>query len=251
MKDLPLVTILTVTNNSEKTIKRAIESVLNQTYSCIEYIIVDNLSKDKTIENANEYVSMFEEKNYVYKIISEADKGMYDALNKGAQIATGDIVGQINSDDWYEANAVSEIVNLFETTNCDMGYADIRMIAGDGSSWIKKAKVDKFVNTRHWNHPTQFVKRKLLIEHPYQCKCMSDDLDFMLWVRRNKYKVSTLNKVIANFTLSGMSHTKSFKDINNRIYTKTKIYLQNGYSLLHFFDVFVIEWGKFILELKK
>ena len=106
-----LVTIITVAYNSEKTIAKTLESVLNQTYSDIEYIIVDGASSDGTVKVAKSFVDKFAEKEgRILKIISEPDKGMYDALNKGAGMASGEIVGQVNADDWYEPDAVEKMV---------------------------------------------------------------------------------------------------------------------------------------------
>lgn len=102
-----LVTIISVAFNSEATIARTIESVLNQTYENIEYIIVDGASQDKTVEIAKSYQAAFDKRpGRTLTIISEPDKGMYDGLNKGAKLAHGELVGQINTDDWYEPDAV-------------------------------------------------------------------------------------------------------------------------------------------------
>ena len=240
--------IITVCYNSEKTLSRTIESVLNQTYTPYEYIIIDGLSNDKTLEVANRYKNDFKARGVKYSVISEKDNGMYDALNKGCRISHGDLIGQINSDDWYEPNALFEMNNLFKETKFDMSYADLRMINSDGSSWIKHAKISKFVSSRNWNHPTQFTNRKLFFLHPYQCKCMSDDLDFMLWVRSNNYNIVVLNKVIANFCVNGMSHSKDFEDVLKRIRTKSKIYHQNGYSFFHTIDVAFVEIAKCLLD---
>ena len=95
-----LVSIITVCYNSAQTIHKAIESVLNQTYSNIEYTIVDGLSKDNTMEIAESYADAFREKGYTFRIVSEKDNGIYDAMNKGIRMASGELIGMINSDDW-------------------------------------------------------------------------------------------------------------------------------------------------------
>lgn len=117
-----LVSIITVSYNSEKSIRRTIESVLNQTYSKIEYHIVDGLSTDNTIEIAREYDEKFAEKGIKYIISSERDNGIYDAMNKGILRSAGKIVGIINSDDWYEKNAVESAVNTYRETEFDYYY---------------------------------------------------------------------------------------------------------------------------------
>ena len=121
------VSIITVAFNAEKTISRTIESVLNQTYPDIEYLILDGASVDKTVDVAQRYMKAFCEKGYTYRIVSEPDQGMYDALNKGAKIAQGKLVGQINADDWYELDAVETMVRLYEREKYDAAWGSIRI----------------------------------------------------------------------------------------------------------------------------
>lgn len=99
----PLISIITVSYNSEKTIERTIQSVLNQSYKNIEYIIVDGLSSDKTVEIIEKYKEKI-------KYLSEADKGIYDAFNKGLKLYSGDYVGFVNSDDILLPNAIEILV---------------------------------------------------------------------------------------------------------------------------------------------
>ena len=102
------VTIITACYNSEKTVQRTIESVLSQNYHNIEYIIIDGKSSDQTMPIVNNY------KNKITSIISENDKGIYDALNKGLKIANGDIIGFLHSDDFYpKNNIISSISDIF------------------------------------------------------------------------------------------------------------------------------------------
>ena len=246
----PLVTILTVTYNSATTVERTIQSVLRQTYDDIEYIIIDGVSDDSTVKIAEGYKKSFQKRGYKYQVITEPDKGMYDALNKGARLGSGVIVGQINSDDWYEENAVEDMVQLWGKTFYDMAYADVRMINSDGSSWIKYGRKEKLPRTRYWNHPTQFTRRELLLEHPYPVACMSDDLDLLLWLCKSHRKIEVLHKVLANFTVEGMSHSKSFKEIKDRIRTKSQIYKRYGYGHSMTLSVAVVECGKYLLEKK-
>lgn len=132
------VSIITVSYNSEKTIAHTIESVLAQTYDDIEYWIIDGKSSDGTVALAESYCNAMEQKGIIYHILSEPDGGIYDAMNKGIRLATGDVIGIINSDDWYEPNAVGTAVHTFEKTGCDLMFADIRMYKADGSTFVKK-----------------------------------------------------------------------------------------------------------------
>lgn len=247
MTQNPRFSIITVVFNGEKSIARTIESVLNQTYAPYEYLVIDGASGDRSAEIAKSYQKQFREKGIRYQVVSEKDRGMYDALNKGTKLATGDLIGQINSDDWYEPDALEKMADLYRRTDFDMAYADLRMIRADGSSWIKRARVDRFVNSRHWSHPTQFTRRSVTLQKPYACECMSDDLDFMLWVHSHGYRIEVLNETIANFTMQGMSHSRDVKSAWDRVCTKTRIYRRNGYSILHGVDVAVTELAKLMI----
>lgn len=104
----PLVSIITVVFNGEKYLEQTILSVLNQTYSNIEYIIIDGGSSDATLDIINKYTDKID------YWVSEPDSGIYDAMNKGISLATGQLIGIINSDDWYELDAVEEIVRAYK-----------------------------------------------------------------------------------------------------------------------------------------
>ena len=117
------ISIITVAYNSEKTIAKTIESVLGQQAAPekpfqIEYLIIDGSSSDRTVEVAEGYRAKMEEKGICYRIVSEPDRGIYDAMNKGIRLAEGEIIGIINSDDWYEPDALKTVVETFEETGC-------------------------------------------------------------------------------------------------------------------------------------
>ncbi|MCK0130238.1 glycosyltransferase [Flavobacteriaceae bacterium F08102] len=107
-----LVSIITVTFNSEETLHDTITSVLEQDYDELEYIIVDGGSRDQTIEIIKFYEKEFKLKNIPFSWISEPDEGIYDAYNKGITLAHGELIGILNSDDWYNTNAISELVRV-------------------------------------------------------------------------------------------------------------------------------------------
>lgn len=109
------VSIVTVCYNREKTISEAIESVLKQDYPNIEYILVDGVSKDLSMTIINKY------RDRISTIICEPDKGMYEAINKGMRVATGDIIGLVHSDDFlYSTNIISKIVGKFEESDAEL-----------------------------------------------------------------------------------------------------------------------------------
>lgn len=115
---MPKVSIITPCLDSEKTIRRTIESVLYQTYKNIEYIIVDGGSGDKTLEIVRTYQPLFEGR---MRWVSEPDKGIYDAMNKGIRMSHGQIIGIINSDDYYVSNAVEQVIGHLEKSQSISG----------------------------------------------------------------------------------------------------------------------------------
>ena len=244
-----LVSIITVCYNSGKTVAKTIESVLNQTYPEIEYIIVDGASKDDTVAVAKSYEEQFRAKGYDYKIISEKDNGIYDAMNKGITMARGELIGMINSDDWYEPIAVETAVKTHLETGCDLFYADLNLVRDDGSIIVKRSKLDKFPSTRHWNHPTSFITKKAYEEVGlYRCENMYDDFDLILRIRAAGKKVAIRNLILANFRTGGTSTKKSVKAAVGRCRNRYQNYRKNGYSRLYIIECVAMEAAKLILS---
>ncbi len=244
----PLVSITTVTRNSSKTLARTIESVLNQTYSNMEYLIIDGCSGDSTVEIAESYREKFAARGIIYTIVSEADRGMYDAINKGIRLSHGAIIGNINSDDWYEPEAVEKAVHFMEKTGCDYMYADLRMVKADGTSFLKQAKLQKPATSRGWNHPTQFARRELHLRYPYKLESLHDDFDFFLKVRKSDARIAILNETLANFTMEGISHERKLRAALARGKCRYRIYRNNGYSRWYLLECILIEGAKFVLH---
>lgn len=242
------VSIITVSYNSEETIARTIESVLNQSYKNIEYIVVDGASTDKTVEIAKSFRSRFEERNIPFTVISEPDKGMYDALNKGAFLASGELVGQINADDWYEADAVETMVRLYEQENYDAAWGSIRIKKRSGDI-IKHAKIGRLWTTSHWCHPGMFSKRETLLEFPYELETMYDDFDYITRVKIAGKKIATIDKVVSNFTFGdgGQSTKKSLKEVKRRVDITYSIYRKHGMSRLYWLHRWLVEGFKYIV----
>ena len=239
--------IVTPVYNGEQTIARTIESVLHQTYAPSEYHVVDAGSQDRTVEIAESYRPAFEAKGITYVITSEPDHGIYDGMNKGIRRSTGDLIGIINADDWYEPIALETMAKLHQENGYDMAYADIRMHNGD-TTFIKKASNPKFVSSRTWNHPTQFTSRAIYEQKLYKNETVFDDLDMLLWIHRHGYHIEYTNVVLANFTMGGASNNeKKWSQVKRRIQTKGKIYKANGYPWIYTLDAAAVEVAKMVL----
>lgn len=179
------VSIITVAYNSGKTIADTIQSVMVQDYPNIEYIIVDGNSKDNTVN----IIKSFEDKLSL-KWISEPDKGLYDAMNKGIRMATGDVVGIINSDDFYHrTDSISKIAEAFQISDVASVFADIRFVNPDNlEKTIRYYSSGSFNPSKFkWGympaHPTFFTKRELFDSLGYYKTDYKIAADFELLIR--------------------------------------------------------------------
>jgi len=187
------VSIITVCFNSAKTIRDTIESVLSQDYPNIEYIIIDGGSSDETVAIVKEYADR------IAAIFSERDRGIYDAMNKGVALATGNIVGMLNSDDVYiNEHAVSELMKTMQDARADSVFADLVIVDS-----IDLGKVLRYYDSSYFTpskfrfgwmpaHPTFFVKKYLYDKvGPYSLDYkISADYEMLirlLWVEKATY----------------------------------------------------------------
>lgn len=208
-----LISIVTVCYNSERTIKQTIESVLGQTYERIEYIIVDGGSNDHTVDIIKQYADASKGK---IKWLSEPDKGIYDAMNKGIRMATGTLVGIINSDDYYEPDAVEQIVNHSTGSPYQILYGFTRTLRNEKEDSIFISSPE-FLKDRMISHPSCFVSKRIYDElGMYNTKyCSVADYDFMLRMQQRQEVVFVpVYKLIANFRTGGMSGSrKAYLDL--------------------------------------
>ncbi len=158
------ISIITISYNSETTIRDTIQSILNQTYKEIEYIIIDGCSNDNTLNIIKEYEPAFKG---CMKWISEPDNGIYDAMNKGIDLATGDVVGILNADDLYKDNtALKSIADAFEQHNVDCVYGNLEFVNANNiekvtRTWIGSPyQAGAFQKGWHPAHPTFYCKRE-------------------------------------------------------------------------------------------
>lgn len=207
MKEI-LVSILTPCYNSEKTIEKTLQSIIEQTYKNIEYIIVDGGSTDKTLEIIEKYRSRLPKK---FKLVSEKDNGIYDAMNKGILLTTGQLVGIVNSDDWYENDTIEQVVNNYNGHRYEVIYGMQRNYLKDKEKSIFIYNHD-FLPDQMITHPTCFVTRETYTDlGMFDLKYHSAaDYDFMLRLWESKKVVFTpVMKILSNFMLGGMSGSQT------------------------------------------
>jgi len=207
------ISIITVVYNNKATIKDAIESVLMQTYEDIEYIIIDGASTDGTVEIVKSYGDK------ISKFITESDNGLYDAMNKGIALATGDVVGILNSDDFYINDKVIEkIANQFKDTKVDSIFADLVFVQPDNlDKTVRYYDSSQFHPSKFaygWMpaHPTFFVKKEFYVKYGVYKIDYKIAADYELLTRfLAKYQISYmyLNEPLIKMRLGGIS-TRGF-----------------------------------------
>jgi glycosyltransferase involved in cell wall biosynthesis len=202
------VSIITIAYNSAGTIEDTIKSVVAQDYSNIEYIIIDGGSADKTLSIVDKF------KDSITTIISEPDKGIYDAMNKGVQNATGDIVGILNSDDIYaNKKVVTHIVKAIG--NKDSIYADLVYVDRDNTDKItrywKSGKYRKGIFKMGWMppHPTFFIRKSCYDQYGTYNLRLKSAADYELMLRmlhKHNISVTYLPEVITKMRVGGQSN---------------------------------------------
>lgn len=218
--------IITVVYNGENTIERAIKSVIEQKNVEIEYIIVDGVSTDHTMDIVTRY------RDDISRIISEPDDGIYDAMNKGSRLATGDIIAFLNSDDWYETDVLQYIMEAFQNKHMDVLLADTRVI-DKSESYIKSAELSErtiykqmptshqaIFSTMDWYRKIGEFNTKYLVAADFE------------WVTRSiiqKCRIETFHMTVVNYSMSGFSTKyvdicyKEAKKIAFQYYTGTPL----------------------------
>ncbi len=204
------ISIITVVYNNEKFIKNAIESVLNQTYPDIEYIVIDGKSTDRTLEIINQY------QDKIDKIISEKDNGMYDAINKGIKLVNGEIIGILNADDeFYQPDIISQVAKAFSENKIDALYGDLIYVKRDNPQKITRKWVSRDFKhglfAKSWTpaHPTFFARKNCFDEYGnYRTDFkIAADVELMYrFLEKHKIKSFYLPKIMVRMRDSGMSN---------------------------------------------
>lgn len=197
------ISIITVCYNSEKTIEDTIKSVLSQDYADFEYLIIDGKSKDNTLSIINKY------QDPRIKVISEKDNGLYDAMNKGIKLATGDIIGIINSDDILSNNKVfSTVINSFDN-NTDIVYANVLYMNDDFTKTVRNY-ISGIKTADYWcpAHPSMYVRKTIYDKlGTYNTKySICSDYDFMVRCNVNNVRYKYVDEYFVKMRYGGTSN---------------------------------------------
>lgn len=214
----PLVSVITPSWNSAKYIEKTILSVINQSYKNIEYIIIDGGSTDGTLEIINAY------KPWISKLISEPDKGMYEAINKGLRQANGEIVAYLNSDDQYCQNAIESIVSIFkEKKEFELIYGDLTFVDKNGDYLFKQKypdfNLDRLIRSNFCmiGQPAAFWRNNLHGKIGYFDESYKLVADYDFFIRAALcVKIMHTSQALAIFRLHSGSLTLTNKEIGRR-----------------------------------
>ncbi|MBN7771293.1 glycosyltransferase [Marinobacter daepoensis] len=204
------VSIITVSFNSEATIRGTLESVRNQNYENIEHVVVDGASKDQTISIVNEY------REGLGTVISEPDQGLYDAMNKGVSASTGDIIGILNSDDFFESDdVIAAVVKVFENhPEIDVVFGDVVFV--EPKNLEKITRYYRSGHFRPWKlrfgwmpaHPATFVRTsayKRVGMYRQDMRISADYEMFVRWLLVEKLRYEYLPRVLVRMRSGGVS----------------------------------------------
>ena len=201
--------VITVCYNAASTLARTIESVLLQSHPVDQYVIIDGGSTDGTVDIIKSYVDRFDGR---LQWISEKDTGIYDAMNKGIKRATGDIIGILNADDWYEYNAIQHILDKAEGNPPGVYYGLMRKWQ-DGKERMVVREHHNFLCQDMIPHPATFVHRDIYRDHGVfdDSYALAADYELMLRFSRKNVHFYTVDSILANFAIGGASVKRARK----------------------------------------
>ena len=220
---MPKLTIITIVYNNVRDIERTINSVINQTYKKIEYIIIDGKSTDGTLDIVEKY------SNQISKIVSEPDKGIYDAMNKGLALATGDYVLFMNSgDEIYDEHAVQEVFD--SSPGADIYYGETEMYNDNWESLGRRRHEapeqfdwTSFKYGMNISHQAIYIRKSILT--PYDLKYKySSDIDWIIKAAKKSSNIVNVHRYVAKYLVGGMSKKKHRESLKERFQIFTKYY---------------------------
>ena len=237
--------IITATYNSEKTLERTIKSVLNQSYKNFEYIIIDGNSSDRTLSIVKEYEAEFSSRNISFKYISESDKGIYDAWNKGIELATGDWISFLGSDDYYLQNALELYSSSIQPTY-NYIHSKVRLVdENDKQLKILGAPIHKneFFKYMKIAHVGSFHHKSLFTNEKFSLKYKSASDYFFFLKHFNLIHSFYIDEMTAVMQFGGIS-TNVNHALKEALAVKLEVNKRN--SILCYIDFFIAHLKHFV-----
>jgi glycosyltransferase involved in cell wall biosynthesis len=230
----PIISVITVCRNSIETIQQTFDSILVQEYPNIEYIVIDGVSSDGTLEIIGNYQYKFQEKGIAFKWISEPDNGIYDAMNKGISMVQGDMVGILNSDDYFESDTL-QLIAKTSIANPDIGifYGFLRVLFDNEEILIYRYRYERYLLNLQTGiysasqHPTCFVRRQVYGQiggFDLQFRVAADH-DFLIRAMQAEIKFMPIDAVLSNFRSGGVADQMSDYDRHKQRYD---VFYKNG-----------------------
>lgn len=234
------ISVITVSKNSEKTIQRTINSVLDQHLDNFEYIIIDGTSTDGTVDIIKSYQSG----NSNIRYISEADDGIYDAMNKGIHMSHGEIIAILNSDDWYNENALRKVVDQFKNDiSLDVLYGNIDVMDESGNFFYVEDAKHQDLDVYMLPHPAIFIRKRVydIIGHFDICKRLVADYDLLCRIFIGNFHFAKSQEFFTCFRLNGFT-SKHIDLTMNEV---------DSVRLLHFGEKFICESHRNLFSIHK
>tara|TARA_A100001011_G_scaffold91683_1_gene96335 strand:- start:11505 stop:12263 length:759 start_codon:yes stop_codon:yes gene_type:complete len=239
------ITILTPTHNSAKTILANLRSVKNQKYNNWEHIIIDNKSNDNTLDlikaNANNKI----------KVISEKDKGIYDAINKGIQLAKGEIISILHSDDvYFNKNTLQKVIKVFKNQDVGIIYGNLLYVSKEDTNKVirywKSSDFNKGIFSKGWSppHPTFFVKKKIYNKYGKYKVNIGNPADIELMYRfleLKEIKSKYVNEILIKMRYGGKSNNSIIQIFIQNLQILKILNLKNPFKMLKFIYFKIIE----------
>lgn len=220
---MPKLSIITIVYNNVRDIERTIQSVINQTYKKIEYIVIDGASTDGTLDVVNQY------QDHISKIVSEPDKGIYDAMNKGLALATGDYILFMNSgDELYDQNTVEAV--FAAAPWADIYYGETEMYNDNWESLGRRRhEVPEEFDWKSFkygmsiSHQAIYIKKSITVPYDLQYK-YSSDIDWIIKAAKKASNIVNVHRYVAKYLVGGMSKKKHRESLKERFKIFTKYY---------------------------
>ncbi len=210
-----MISVITVCFNAYKEIEKTIKSVLEQKSKAYEYIFVDGASKDGTLDVINKYIPEFHKKGITVKVVSEPDKGIYDAMNKGAKKAQGNWINFLNAGDCYhDENVLQVIESYLDDNKADIVVGEIVYLEGYLGRRYRHKELNSITEEMIFCHQAIFANRKLFVEKLFNVEYRySADYDWILYMYLKQYRILCIDAIVADYDSEGLSYQNRVKTL--------------------------------------